>query len=112
MSEGWFDCPLKYVLWLRHARRHYPSAQWIGLGDDDIFVATSHLVLELRLAAASLINGGPTAASSLWGLITWKACDTPRTHSAPWPREARPYTRLPPYVARRLGSAASASCRG
>jgi len=68
MSESFFDCPRKYLLWLRLARTLYPTARYIAAGDDDVFVALPHLSADLHS-----VDAGSSDRLVLWGLVTWKA---------------------------------------
>ena len=71
MTEGFFDCPRKYLLWFRLARSHFPTARFIAVGDDDTYVSLPHLLADLQIVEATMAN--PATTHVLWGLITWKA---------------------------------------
>lgn len=68
-TEGRFTCSRKYLLWLQQAPALFPSAEYIGIGDDDIYIQLDHFVADLRS-----IRKDPQASRHIfWGLIMWKA---------------------------------------
>ena len=68
-TEGRFTCSRKYLLWMQHALQLFPSAEYIGIGDDDIYVQLDHFYADLKS-----IGTHPAATSHvLYGLIMWKA---------------------------------------
>ena len=47
-TEGRFTCSRKYLLWMRAALVLFPSAQYIGIGDDDIYIQLDHFSADLQ----------------------------------------------------------------
>lgn len=68
-TEGRFTCSRKYLLWMQQALELFPSAEYIGIGDDDIYIQLDHFITDLRS-----IRKDPQASKHVfWGLIMWKA---------------------------------------
>ena len=68
-TEGRFVCSRKYLLWLREALALFPTAAYIGLGDDDTYIQLDHFFADLRS-----IRTHPSATRHVfWGLVMWKA---------------------------------------
>ena len=68
-SEGRFTCSRKYLLWMQVALELFPTARYISIGDDDIYVQLDHFYADLKS-----IGTHPAATSHvLYGLIMWKA---------------------------------------
>lgn len=70
-TEGRFTCSGKYLLWLRTALSLFPSAAFVGLGDDDVYINMDHLAADLALV--STLPGRAASGHVLWGLLMWKA---------------------------------------
>ena len=70
-TEGRFTCSGKYLLWLRTALALFPSAAFVGLGDDDVYINLDHLAADLDLV--SKLPGRSPSGHVLWGLLMWKA---------------------------------------
>ena len=68
-TEGRFVCSRKYLMWLREALILFPTAAYIGLGDDDTYIQLDHFFADLR----SVRIDKSTTSHVLWGLVMWKA---------------------------------------
>ena len=66
MTENFFECPRKYLLWLSVAPRLCPAARWIAMGDDDEYIQLSRFAMDLRLTQ-NLTDAERQPV--LWGLI-------------------------------------------
>ena len=62
-------CARKYLLWLRMALEVFPRAGFIAFGDDDVYISYSHMVADLRRAAAQRRTADE---QQFWGLIFWR----------------------------------------
>ena len=74
-TEGRFTCSRKYLLWLQAALELFPKAEYIGLGDDDIYIQLDHFVADL----VSIQADKQATRHVFWGLIMWKAYYNNRT---------------------------------
>lgn len=68
-TEGRFTCGRKYLLWLRTALILFPSASYISLGDDDVYIQLDHFDADLR----SIGSNRFATRNVFWGLLMWKA---------------------------------------
>lgn len=68
-TEGRFTCGRKYLLWLRAALDLFPSASYIALGDDDIYIQLDHFDADLH----SIRTNAFASRHVFWGLLMWKA---------------------------------------
>ena len=68
-TEGRFTCSRKYLLWMQAALVLFPAAEYIGLGDDDIYIQLDHFVSDLR----SIRRDAKATKHVFWGLMMWKA---------------------------------------
>ena len=72
MTERFYLCAWKKIMWYRYALVHFPSAQFIMIADPDAFVQLSHLGSDLR-NVHRLVASGAASQYVLYGLILWKA---------------------------------------
>mmetsp|Transcript_73319 Transcript_73319/g.122447 ORF Transcript_73319/g.122447 Transcript_73319/m.122447 type:complete len:419 (+) Transcript_73319:23-1279(+) len=72
MTERFYLCAWKKILWFQYARTAFPLAGWFAIADPDTFISLSHLSDDLRSVTA-LIAQGKATNHVLWGLIMWKA---------------------------------------
>ena len=68
-TEGRFTCSRKYLLWMQHALQLFPSAEYIGIGDDDIYIQLDHFFADL----SGIRLDSRATKHIFWGLIMWKA---------------------------------------
>ena len=72
VSENFFTCPRKYLLWLAIALDCFPVAQFIGTGDDDVFLQLPHLLGDLQQVHMQLqAEQYGQVHHVLYGRITW-----------------------------------------
>lgn len=72
MTERFYLCAWKQILWLRYASNHFKRAQFIGIADSDSFVQLAHLLADLK-SVHSLIEVREVPQFVVYGLILWKA---------------------------------------
>ena len=72
MTERFYLCAYKKILWFRHALSAFPSAEWLAIADPDAFIQLAHLAEDLR-SVSVLVATGAATRHVLWGLIMWKA---------------------------------------
>ena len=72
MTERFYLCAYKKILWFRHATAAFPTAAWFAIADPDAFVQLAHMDEDLQ-SVQRLIAAGESTDHVLWGLIMWKA---------------------------------------
>ena len=68
MTERFYLCAWKKILWFQYARTVFPSADWFAIADPDAFVQLAHLGADLR-HVSNLVASGEATQHVLWGLM-------------------------------------------
>ena len=68
MTERFYLCSWKFVLWYRYALATFPVAKYLLIADPDAFVQLAHLEADLQ-AVEGLIHSGSASPLVYYGLI-------------------------------------------
>jgi len=71
MTELFYLCAWKKILWYRYATATFPTARFIMVADSDTYVQLEHLEADLRNTQA-LIDAGEATEFVHYGLVLWK----------------------------------------
>ena len=66
MNESRFSCALKPLLWYEHCLKHFASAHFFAIADDDTYLQLGHMESDIRS-----LRDGAAERLVMWGLVMW-----------------------------------------